>query len=155
MNTIPLSSPAFAPGQPIPAKFTCEGENISPELKWGNPPAWTKSLVLIMDDPDAPMGTYVHWVIYNIPPTLTGLPEGVSTEPTGERNWYPGDEQRAQKRVTPVPAHRRGNRTAISSPCMPWILWTIFDPGFSKEQVLQQIEGHVLAKGQMMGTYQR
>jgi Raf kinase inhibitor-like YbhB/YbcL family protein/uncharacterized protein (TIGR00297 family) len=154
MNTIPLSSPAFAPGQPIPAKFTCEGENLSPELQWGNPPAWTKSLVLIMNDPDAPMGTYVHWVIYNIPSTLTGLPEGVSKDPTVEGIGTQGINSARKTGYTgPCPPPGKPHRYFFTLYALD--IWTIFDAGFSKEQVLQQIEGHALAQGQLMGTYQR
>lgn len=154
MNTIPLSSPAFKQGQPIPTKFTCEGENLSPELQWENLPAGIKNLVLIMDDPDAPMGTFVHWVIYNIPPTLTGLAEGVSTEP--------------QVSGVGTQGLNSARRSGYTGPCPPpgkphhyyFTLYaldtqTSFEPGLSKEQVLQQIEGHVLAQGQVMGTYQR
>ncbi len=154
MNTIPLSSPAFAQGQPIPSKFTCEGENLSPELQWGNPPSWTKSLVLIMDDPDAPMGTYVHWVIYNIPPNLTGLREGVSTEPQVSGVGTQGVNS-ARKTGYTGPCPPPGNPHRYFFTLYALDIWTIFDPGFSKEQVLQQIEGHVLAQGQVMGTYER
>jgi Raf kinase inhibitor-like YbhB/YbcL family protein/uncharacterized protein (TIGR00297 family) len=154
MNTIPLSTPAFRPGQPIPAKFTCEGENLSPELQWANLPAWTKSLVLIMDDPDAPMGTFVHWAIYNIPPTLTGLPEGVSTEPQVSGVGTQGlNSARRSGYTGPCPPPGKMHHYFFTLYALD--IWTIFDPGFSKEQVLQQIEGHVLAQGQVMGTYLR
>lgn len=154
MVTIPLSTPAFRPGQPIPAKFTCEGENLSPELKWSALPEETKSLVLIMDDPDAPMGTFVHWVIYNLNATLTGLSEGMSTE--------------AQVSGIGTQGLNSARKAGYTGPCPPpgkphhyyFTLYaldmqTSFEPEFSKEQVLQQIEGHVLAQGQVMGIYQR
>jgi hypothetical protein len=154
MNTIPISSPAFAQGQPIPPKFTCEGENLSPELQWGEIPAGIKSLVLVMDDPDAPMGTFVHWVIYNIPPTLTGLPEGVSTEPQVSGIGTQGVNSARRTGYTgPCPPPGKPHRYFFTLYALD--IWTIFDPGFSKEQLLQQIEGHVLAQGQVMGTYQR
>src|SRR5436190_11203916 len=66
-NTMQISSPAFADGQPIPAKYTCDDKNLSPPLKWSGAPANTKSLALIADDPDAPVGTWVHWVLYDLP----------------------------------------------------------------------------------------
>jgi Raf kinase inhibitor-like YbhB/YbcL family protein/uncharacterized protein (TIGR00297 family) len=154
MNTIPLSTPAFIPGQPIPAKFTCEGENFSPALQWGALPEGTKSLALIMDDPDAPIGTFVHWVIYNMPASLTGLPEAVSTE--------------AQVKGIGTQGNNGARRSGYTGPCPPpgtphryyFTLYalntqTSFEPGFSKEQVLQKIEGQVSATGQVMGTYQR
>ena len=65
--TFELSSPAFAQGDPIPEKYTCKGDDVSPPLTWSSPPAGTQSLALIMDDPDAPVGTWVHWVLFNIP----------------------------------------------------------------------------------------
>jgi Raf kinase inhibitor-like YbhB/YbcL family protein/uncharacterized protein (TIGR00297 family) len=154
MNTITLSSPAFEQGQPIPSKFTCEGENISPELQWGDLPASTKSLALIMDDPDAPMGTYVHWVIYSIPPTLTSLAEGVSTEPQVNGVGTQGlNSARRSGYTGPCPPPGKPHRYYFTLYALD--IWTEFNPGFSKEQVLQQIEGHTLAQGQVMGTYQR
>jgi phosphatidylethanolamine-binding protein (PEBP) family uncharacterized protein len=73
-----ITSTAFVEGQPIPAKYSCEGRDISPPLQWMNAPANTKSFVLIMDDPDAPVGTWVHWVLYDLPANTTGLPEDVA-----------------------------------------------------------------------------
>lgn len=74
-----LNSPAFADGQAIPAKYTCDGENVSPPLEWRGAPAETRSFVLILDDPDAPSGLFRHWAVYNIPPDRTGLPEGAGS----------------------------------------------------------------------------
>src|SRR5512143_869152 len=73
--TLTISSTAFASGQPIPSQYSCKGKGISPPLAWGGLPTGVKSLALIMDDPDAPMGTFVHWVIFNLPPSSTGLAE--------------------------------------------------------------------------------
>jgi len=77
--TIQVSSSAFTEGAPIPAKHTCESLDVSPPLKWSNIPPNAKSIALIADDPDAPVGTWVHWILYNLPPTVTELPEGVPT----------------------------------------------------------------------------
>ena len=74
---IQITSTAFADGQPIPVKYTCAGPNVSPPLQWANAPAGTKSFALIADDPDAPMGTWVHWVIYDLPPATTSLAENL------------------------------------------------------------------------------
>ncbi|MCX7722324.1 MAG: YbhB/YbcL family Raf kinase inhibitor-like protein, partial [Verrucomicrobiae bacterium] len=74
---IQVTSPAFQDGKPIPSKYTCDGEDVSPPLNWTNVPPEAKSLVLISDDPDAPVGTWVHWVLYDLPPTTAGLSEGV------------------------------------------------------------------------------
>jgi len=154
MNTIPLSIPAFTQGRPIPVKFTCDGENLSPELQWGNLPVGTKSLALIMDDPDAPMGTFVHWVIYNMPATLTGLPEGVKTEEQVSGIGTQGNNGAGRSGYTgPCPPPGKPHRYFFSLYALD--MWAVFEPGFSKEQLLQQIEGHVLATGQVMGTFQR
>ena len=75
-----LVSPAFEEGKPIPAKYTCDGSNVSPQLSWSGFPEKTKSFAIIMDDPDAPMGTWVHWVMYNIPATVMSLDEKLSIE---------------------------------------------------------------------------
>src|SRR3989304_2756237 len=86
--SIQLTSSAFTDGSPIPARHTCDGPDVSPMLKWSGAPAGTKSFALICDDPDAPAGTWVHWVIYGIPPDTTDLPEGVppdETLPDGSR----------------------------------------------------------------------
>ena len=79
---ISITSAAFSEGQPIPQKYSCEGSDISPPLAWTNRPANIKSYALIMDDPDAPMGTWVHWVLYDLPPDATGLPEDVAKTQT-------------------------------------------------------------------------
>src|SRR5437867_1612319 len=76
---IQLTSPAFAEGAEIPAKYTCDGQNISPPLKWSNVPKGARSIALICDDPDAPAGTWVHWVLYDLPPAITELLEGLPT----------------------------------------------------------------------------
>ena len=78
-----IESPAFNEGDFIPSKYTCDDVNISPPLKFGESPSGTKSLALISDDPDAPMGTWVHWVMYNIPPTVQELPENVPSSESG------------------------------------------------------------------------
>src|SRR5690348_13490232 len=72
-----IESSSFAQGQPIPQKYTCDGGDVSPELRWSKAPQETKSFALIADDPDAPAGTWVHWVVYNIPVKTNELPEGV------------------------------------------------------------------------------
>ncbi|WP_308910501.1 YbhB/YbcL family Raf kinase inhibitor-like protein [Pseudokordiimonas caeni] len=76
--TLALFSPAFENGDAVPVKYTCEGENVSPPLKWRGAPAGTKSFLLICDDPDAPQGTFHHWTAYNIPPEWRDLPEGLT-----------------------------------------------------------------------------
>jgi Raf kinase inhibitor-like YbhB/YbcL family protein len=79
-TSIVLTSPAFADGEPIPERFTCEGEDVSPPLEWSGVPEGTVSLALIMDDPDAPRGTFTHWVIFGLDAGLTGLEESADLE---------------------------------------------------------------------------
>ena len=117
-----LTSPAFAAGGEIPTRYTCEGDDISPPLAWSAPPGGTKSLALIVDDPDAPDPkapkiTWVHWVLYNLPPSADGLPEGVPARalPAGTReglnDWKrPGYGGRV----------RRSAGIATFTSCTPW-----------------------------------
>jgi Raf kinase inhibitor-like YbhB/YbcL family protein len=79
-----LSSPAFSNRQTIPAKYTCDGENLSPPLQWSGAPVETPSFVLIIEDPDAPTGVFRHWAVYNLPPEVAALPEGVGGQPSAE-----------------------------------------------------------------------
>jgi len=154
MQKIELSSPAFSHGDFIPAKHTCDGQDVSPELNWSGVPEGTRSLALICDDPDAPVGTWVHWVLFNIPPDLKGLPEAVP----------------ALERVLDTAVHGVNDfgRLGYGGPCPPrgsahryffrlYALDTKLDlpPGASKRQVLAAAEGHVLAQGELMGRYQR
>jgi Raf kinase inhibitor-like YbhB/YbcL family protein len=148
--TLTLTSTAFANGQPIPDKYSCWGQGISPPLGWRGAPADTKSFALIVDDPDAPSGTYVHWVIYNIPAASSGLAEAIATAPTLPDGSVQGSNS--------------SGRTGFTSPCPPssthryvfklHALDTLLSlgPGASKEQLLKAIQGHVLAQGQLMGT---
>lgn len=152
--SINLTSTAFEDGQPIPQKFTCQGANVSPPLQWSAAPEAAKSLVLICDDPDAPVGTWVHWVIYELPARSTGLPEGVpatETLDTGARQGVndfkrigyggpcppPGGRHRYYFRIYAVDTH------------------VALKPGATKQDVLRAIQHHVLAEGVLMGTYQR
>jgi Raf kinase inhibitor-like YbhB/YbcL family protein len=152
--SIELTSPAFKEGESIPIRHTCDAEDVSPPLAWTNVPPEAKSLGLICDDPDAPMGTWVHWVIYDIAPTSSELPEGV---PLGE--------------VTDDGAKQGVNdfrRAGYGGPCPPpgsshryfFTLYALdIEPGLpagaSKADLLRVIEGHILAEGQLMGRYQR
>ena len=90
---IALTSPAFGPSASIPSKFTCEGTDVSPPLAWTGVPDGTKSFALVIDDPDAPdpaapKTTWVHWVVLNLPPTFTSLPEAVTTVTQGRNDWH-------------------------------------------------------------------
>jgi len=145
-TTMELSSPAFDQGARIPAPFTCDADDVSPELKIDGIPPATATLVLIMDDPDAPMGTWDHWVAYDIEPAMT-IPQNVGALGTdGLNSW---------------------KRTGYGGPCPPsgthrYIFQVLaldvtlgLAEGANKEAVLAATEGHVLAGATLMGTYAR
>jgi len=149
-----ITSTAFSDGQPIPRKYTCQGSDLSPPLAWTNIPAITKSFALIMDDPDAPVGTWVHWVLYDLPPAAAGLPEDVAKTQVLANG--------AKQGLNTWP------RLGYGGPCPPpgkphrylfkiYALDTMLDlkPGATKKDVEAAMKGHVLAEGQLMGTYQR
>jgi len=152
-----LTSPAFAAGEEIPARYTSDGKDISPPLSWVGAPAEARSLVLIVDDPDAPdprapKMTWVHWVLYNIPPDATGLPEGVKPKnlpagtDEGVNDWkktgYGGP-------APPIGRHRYCHKLFA----LDTTLEGLNQP--TKAQVLKAMEGHVLVAVELMGTYQK
>jgi Raf kinase inhibitor-like YbhB/YbcL family protein len=148
-----IKSSVFEEGGDIPQKYSCDGEDISPPLSWSGAPETTKSFALISDDPDAPMGTWVHWVIYNIPGSSSGLDEDVPADETlsdgsmqGQNSW---------------------NRIGYGGPCPPggthryyfklYALDTELDlkPGASKKELERAMKGHVVAEEQIMGRFSR
>ena len=151
-----ITSSAFAEGAEIPVKYSCDGQNVSPPLDWNQVPAGTASFALIMDDPDA--GNYTHWVIFNLPPDARGLPEDV-----------PKDEKLASGALQgKIASGGIGYPIGYFGPCpfkgsshryrfTLYALDTSLDlaAGTSKEQVLQAMEGHILAQSQLIGIYQR
>jgi Raf kinase inhibitor-like YbhB/YbcL family protein len=150
---IELASPAFKEGEPIPSKYTCDGENVSPALTWKNLPQGTKSLALICDDPDAPVGTWVHWVIFNIPDSASGLPEGVPKDaslPSGATQGM--SDFRTPGYGGPCPPSGR-HRYFFKLYALDGMLHA--DPGTTKKDLLKAMEGHILSQSQLMGTYQR
>jgi Raf kinase inhibitor-like YbhB/YbcL family protein len=148
-----LKSSAFEHGGMIPSRFTCDGEDISPALEWESLPEGTKSLALICDDPDAPVGTWVHWVYYNIPADSKGLPEKVETD---ENPQCGGSQGRSDF-----------GSIGYGGPCPPggthryffklYALDTILElePGASKNELLKAMEGHILEQTEFMGKYSR
>jgi Raf kinase inhibitor-like YbhB/YbcL family protein len=152
--SINLTSIAFQDGQPIPIKYTCQGLDVSPPLQWSVAPTTAKGLVLICDDPDAPVGTWVHWVLYHLPARATGLPEGVPTTDTLNNGAHQGVND--------------FKRVGYGGPCPPpggphryfFKLYAVdidvtLKPRPTKQEVMRAIEGHIVAEGQLMGTYQR
>jgi Raf kinase inhibitor-like YbhB/YbcL family protein len=152
--TFNLTSPAFKDGETIPKTYTCEGRDVSPPLHWTVPPAGTRSYVLIADDPDAPAGTWVHWVIYNLPLDLRGLSEAV-----------PAEEQVLDGALQGLNDFKR---VGYGGPCPPpgishryyftlYALDAVLDlkPRETKAPVLRACKGHVLAEARLMGRFSR
>ena len=155
--SLAITSTAFASGAAIPALYTCEGKDISPPLAWNGIPAATKSLALIVDDPDAPdpsapKMTWVHWVLYNIPATTSGLPEAVQPAalPVGTRQGI-----------------NDWNRPGYGGPCPPVGRHRYFHKLYALDRVLAELprpdkkalesamHGHILARAELIGTYQK
>ncbi|MHC4127234.1 MAG: YbhB/YbcL family Raf kinase inhibitor-like protein [Planctomycetota bacterium] len=149
-----VTSSAFAREKPIPARYTCDGQDLSPPLEWTEGPMGTESYALIMDDPDAPAGTWVHWVAWNI--KATKLPEDVANEAMAE---------------TPVGQIRNGtnswDRIGYGGPCPPSGTHRYFfkvyaldreldlGPDSTKQALAAAMERHILDRGELMGTYAR
>ncbi len=147
-----LTSSAFVEGGMIPKKYTCDGDDISPPLAWSAVPTGAKSLALICDDPDAPVGTWVHWVLFNLPPTVTSLPESISAQKQAAGGMHGMNSWR---------------KLGYGGPCPPsgthryffklYALDTALSLGnnATAKDVAAAIKGHVIAEGQIMGKYQR
>lgn len=151
---IQITSPVFEDGKPIPSKYTCEGEDVSPPLTWTNVPSDAKSLVLISDDPDAPVGTWVHWVLYDLPPSTAGLYEGVPRSPELANGAKQGLND--FKRIGyggPCPPPGKPHRYYFKLYALDIVLG--LKAGATKADVEKAMKGHILAQGQLMGTYQR
>src|SRR4030043_1356633 len=148
-----IFSPSFKSGEFIPSKFTCDGDDISPALNWDKVPDGIKSFALISDDPDAPMGTWVHWVLYNLPPDLRSLPEGI-----------PKNKQLENGAMQGITDFRR---PGYGGPCPPGGTHRYFfklyaldallnlGPGASKVGVVKAMQGHIIAQCELMGKYRR
>ena len=150
--TIHLTSPAFADGAMIPKKYTCDGANLSPPLEWTSVPGSARALALICDDPDAPMGTWSHWVVHDLSPETTKLDEGISPD------------------SGPLAHHQGKNdfgKIGYGGPCPPsgthryfFRLYALdkqlnLGPAPTRAMVLKAIEGHILAEGRLIGKYAR
>ena len=145
--TLQVTSSAFAANQPIPPRYTCEGTQVSPPLTWSGVPRGTESIAILVDDPDAPKGTFTHWLVTGIPPTRTSLAAGAEL-PAGA---MAAKNSKSEARYSgPCPAEGRHRYVfhvfaldiAIASPR-------------TKDEFLASIDGHVLAEGQLVGTYQK
>lgn len=148
-----LSSPIFNHEEMIPSKYSCKGDDISPPLKWEDPPSGTQSFVLICDDPDAPMGTWDHWIVFNIPAKETELPEDIPSQ-----NRLPNNALHGQN---------SWGRNDYGGPCPPSGIHRYFfklyaldilldlEAGANKNQVMEKMEGHILENCELMGRFQK
>jgi Raf kinase inhibitor-like YbhB/YbcL family protein len=148
-----IKSSAFQEGGKIPGKYTCDGKDVSPPLCWEDIPQDAKSLVLICDDPDAPMGTWVHWVMYNLDPAINELPENVPASEILDNGSIQGKND--------------FRRIGYGGPCPPggvhryyFKLYALdikldLGPGLAKSELLRAMEGHILDECQLMGRYSR
>lgn len=155
---IELTSTALSEGQPIPQKYTGEGADLSPPLSWSDLPEGTQELALICDDPDAPRGTWVHWVVYGIPATATELPEGFNgSDPRGREFVGVTEGKNSFGQIGyrgPMPPRGGGSHRYFFK------LYALdaelqLKPGLDKPSLLDAMKGHVLGKGELMGTYER
>jgi Raf kinase inhibitor-like YbhB/YbcL family protein len=144
-----VSSPAFAEGNAIPKKYTCDGENVSPPLQWAGQPDGTKSLAIICDDPDAPSGTFTHWVLYDIPGSAQRLAEGSAGIGREGQNSF---KQTGFGGPCP-PAKDRAHRYVFHVYALD--IDSLARPGLSKQDVAMAMQGHILAEGQLTAKYQR
>lgn len=149
-----LKSTAFEHGQAIPAKYTGDGEDVSPPLAWTNLPAGTTSIVIICDDPDAPMGTFVHWLIYDVPAKENGLAEGVPRDEQLRNGACQGTNDFGRYGYigpSPPPGgvhHYHFRLYALSKP-------TGLKPGASRADIEAAMKGKILGTTELVGTYQR
>ncbi|HUT66699.1 MAG TPA: YbhB/YbcL family Raf kinase inhibitor-like protein [Spirochaetota bacterium] len=148
-----VESSAFQHGGMIPVKYTCDGTDVSPPITWTDGPEGTKSYAIICDDPDAPVGTWVHWVIYDIPPDVSSLPEAVPSKKALDNGADHGTND--------------FKRYGYGGPCPPGGTHRYFfkvyaldaligkGPGLKKKELLRLMEGHIVAKGELIGKYSR
>jgi Raf kinase inhibitor-like YbhB/YbcL family protein len=150
-----LTSTAFEPNGAIPKKYTCEGQDVSPPLAWNQLPELTKSLVLILDDPDAPdpaapKMTWVHWVLYNIPPRTEGLSEGAKDRPSSAADgWNDWKRKGYQGPCPPKGRHRYVHKLYA----LDMVVSGLDHP--TKSDIERVMKGHILGKAELIGTYQK
>ncbi len=142
-----LASTAFSQGQPIPKKYTCSGENVSPPLAFSQVPASTQTLALIVDDPDAPGGTFDHWIVWNLPGDTRELSEGATVSKQGTNGFGTVDYK------GPCPPPGKEHRYFFKVYALDTQLK--LSEGISKRQLEAAMEGHILAQGELVGTYKR
>lgn len=152
--SLQLSSAAFDDGESIPKRFTCQGSDVSPPLSWTDVPDGASSLALIVDDPDAPAGTWVHWVIFDMPTALTGLAEGVPADTITADGARQGiNDFRRIGYGGPCPPAGEPHRYFFTLYALDVALGPLQD--VTKDELLTSMRGHILAQSRLVGTYQR
>lgn len=150
-SEIKVSSAAFKEGQPIPRQYTCDGVNISPPLEWSGVPKTAKTIAIVADDPDAPSGTWVHWVLYNLPADNIGFVENVPPSETLKAGGFQGKNDFGKMGYggpcPPSGTHRYFFKVYALDAEVP------LQAGATKAEVEKAIEGHIIGQGQLMGTY--
>jgi Raf kinase inhibitor-like YbhB/YbcL family protein len=146
VNNVNISTPAFAQGKSIPAKYAYKGQNISPELRIGNVPANTRSMVLIVDDPDAPMGLWTHWLVWNLPADTTSIPEGKlpagAVQGKNSNGHFRYDGPAPPSGTHHYYFHLHALDTTLSLPS-----------GSSRDALVEAMKGHVVGYGLTIGVY--
>ena len=149
-----VTSSAFRAGEGIPSKYSCEGADVSPPLQWNGVPAGAMSLALICDDPDAPVRTWVHWVLYSLPITVSDLPENVPASETLSSGAKQGiNDFRRVGYGGPCPPPGKAHRYYFKLYALDVEL--ALKPRATKQELLRSMDGHILAEAQLMGTYKR
>jgi Raf kinase inhibitor-like YbhB/YbcL family protein len=150
---IKLTSAAFKDGEPIPRAYTCDGVNISPPLEWNGVPKTAKTIAIVCDDPDAPGGTWVHWVLYNLPADNIGLVENLPATETLKAGGFQGKNDFAKIRYggpcPPSGTHRYFFKIYALDSELP------LKAGATKAELMKAMDDHVVLQGQLMGTYRR
>ncbi len=149
-----ITTTAFPNGGDIPQKFTCDGADMSPLLAWTDPPAGTQAFALIMDDPDAPAGTWVHWVLYDLPGDTSGLPENVPKQPELENGAHQGrNDFRKTGYGGPCPPPGKPHRYFFKLYALNSA--THLKAGATKADLERAMKGHIVAQAELVGRYQR
>jgi Raf kinase inhibitor-like YbhB/YbcL family protein len=149
-----ISSTSFQNGGDIPNKFTCDGSDVSPQLSWTNAPAGTKSFALISDDPDAPVGTWTHWILFDLPAQTTGLPEGLAkTDKIPSGGIQGRNDFHKIGYGGPCPPAGKAHRYFFKLYALDRTL--DLKPGAAKSEVEEAMQGHILAQAELVARYKR
>jgi len=148
-----ITATAFRDGSSIPKRFTCDGPDVSPALSWGDPPAGTKSLAIIADDPDAPAGTWVHWVLYDLPADTRKLPEGVAKDRELPNGALQGRNDFGKIGYN-GPCPPRGSEHRYFFKLYALDSRTGLKAGATKSELERTMKGHILSQAQLVGKFQ-